>query len=76
MVKAKDKDEDIDDTEDADEETDSDEESEDSDDEKSAKTSVSIEHAGGTREFTKELHGKDFEKKAKMFADKHKGKIL
>ena len=37
---------------------------------------VSVEFQGGVREFSKEIHGKDFKKVAEEFAETHKGKIL
>lgn len=43
---------------------------------KSNKTSVSVQHAGGVREFTKEIHGDDFADVAQEFADTNKGTIL
>ncbi len=43
---------------------------------KVSKLSVSVEHSGGVREFSKEVHGDDFEDKAKEFAETNKGTIL
>lgn len=37
---------------------------------------VSVQWNGGVREFSKEVHGDDFESLAKQFADKHKGTIV
>lgn len=43
---------------------------------KKSKTTVSVQHAGGVREFSKEIHGDDFEDLAEEFAETNKGTIL
>lgn len=43
---------------------------------KSKKTSVMVKYYGGEREFSKEIHGDDFEDTAAEFAETHKGTIL
>lgn len=43
---------------------------------KSKKTSVTVQFYGGTREYSKEVHGADFENLAKEFAKKFNGTII
>ena len=43
--------------------------------EESSKTEATVVYAGGTRTYTKEIHGKDFEKLAKQFAGKFNGEV-
>ena len=40
-----------------------------------SKTVATVTYGGGTREYTKELHGKDFADLAKEFATKKGGKV-
>lgn len=40
-----------------------------------AKGSVTVSFNGGTREFSKDIHGADFKKVAAEFAETHKGTI-
>ena len=42
---------------------------------KAAKTSVVVSFNGGTREFSQEIHGDDFEAVAQEFAANHNGTV-
>lgn len=54
------------------------EEAEDEDDEEEAPVSksVTVTWNGGSREYSKEIHGADFEKLAKQFADQYPEAVL
>lgn len=44
--------------------------------EKSSKTEVTVTWRGNSRVFSKEIHGDDFKKVAKQFAEKFEGTIV